>query len=154
LEKLNLPDGAGGNYVGFDYWADKFVPPFSGTLEAELRPSCCRVISIRPLGDRPVLVGTSRHVTQGIVDVSQQSFNSRKYEMRGKSEVVGEDPYELRIYAPTGAARWQVRSTNVSQADSQAGVTIESEQDGPEIRVTINSPENRPVSWKIVFNNK
>jgi len=154
LEKLDLPGGAGGNYVGFDYWADQFIEPFTGTLEAQLRPSCCRVISIRPLGDRPVLVSTSRHVTQGIVDVDQESWNSRKKEMRAKSEVVGGDPYELRIYAPTDVAPWHVRSTNVSQADSQAGVTIESEQAGPEIRVTINSPENRPVSWKIVFNNK
>jgi len=154
LEKLNLPGGAGGTYVGFDYWADQFVPPFSGVLEAELRPSCCRVISIRPLGDRPVLVSTSRHVTQGIVDVDRESFNSRKYELRGKSEVVGEDPYELRIYAPAGNSLWQVRSADVSQVDSQAGVTIESEQAGPEIRVTINSPKNRTVSWKIVFKNE
>jgi len=154
LEKLNLPAGTGGNYVGFDYWADQFIEPFSGTLEAELRPSCCRIISIRPLGDRPVLVSTSRHVTQGIVDVDQQSWNSRKHEMRGKSKVVGEDPYELRIYAPAGSGPWQVRSADVSQADSQAGVTIESEQAGPEIRVTINCPENRSVSWKIVFKNE
>jgi len=154
LKKLDLPDGAGGNYVGFDYWTDRFVPPFSGTLETELQPSSCQVISIRPLGDRPVLVSTSRHVTQGIVDVDQENWNSRKHELRGKSKVVGEDPYELRIYAPTDSGPWQVESADISQADSQAGVTIEPEQDGPEVRVTINSPENRPVAWKIVFINE
>lgn len=154
LDNLNLPDGGSGTYVGFDYWSDRFVQPFSGTLEAQLRPSCCRVISIRQLGDRPVLVSTSRHVTQGIVDVDQEDWNSRKYEMRGKSKVVGEDPYELRIYAPADSGPWQVRSADVSQADSQAGVTIESEQAGQEIRVTINSSENRSVSWKLLFNNK
>ena len=98
-----------------------------------------------------MLISTSRHVTQGIVDVDQEEWNSRKYEMRGKSKVVGEDPYELRIYAPADSDPWHVRSADVSQADSLAGVTIESEQAGPEIRVTINSPENRSVSWKIVF---
>jgi len=154
LEKLNLPSSSGGNYVGFDYWADQFVPPFSGALEAELRPACCRIISIRPLGERPVLVSTSRHVTQGIVDVDQEDWNSRKYEMRGKSKVASEDPYELRIYAPAGSGPWNVRSVDVSQADSQAGVIIEAKQAGPEIRVTINSPENRTVTWKVVFNNK
>ena len=71
--------------------------------------------------------------------------------MRGKSKVVGGDPYELRIYAPTGSGPWHVQSADVSQADIRAGVTIESKQAGPEIRVTINSPENRPVSWNIVF---
>jgi hypothetical protein len=154
LDNLNLPDGGSGTYVGFDYWADRFVPPFSGALEAKLRPASCQVISIQPFVERPVLVSTSRHVTQGIVDVDKQSWNSRKNEMRGRSKVVGEDPYELRIYAPTNSGPWQVQSADVSQADSQAGVTIESEQAGPEIRVTINSPENRPVSWKIVFKNE
>ena len=74
--------------------------------------------------------------------------------MSGTSKVVGEDPYELRIYALTGTGTWQVRSADVSQADDQAGVTIESEQSGPEIRVTISSPQNRLVSWKILFSNK
>jgi hypothetical protein len=153
LNNLDLPDDSG-TYVGFDYWENKFVPPFSGVLEAQLRPSSCRVISIRPLCNFPVLVSTSRHVTQGIVDIEKQSWNSRKKEMQGTSKVVGEDPYELRIYAPTGNGLWKVRSVNVSQADIQAGVTIGSEQDGPEIRITINSPENRSVSWKIVFDHE
>ncbi|MHC4438043.1 MAG: glycoside hydrolase family 36 protein [Planctomycetota bacterium] len=151
LENLNLPDERSSTYVGFDYWANKFVSPFSGAIERELRPSSCRIISIRPLGDKPILVSTSRHVSQGIVDVTQESWNSRIKEMRGKSKVVAEDPYELRIYAPFSNASWQIGSANVSQADNQAGVTIESKQDGPEIRVTINSPGNRTVSWKITF---
>jgi hypothetical protein len=154
LDKLNLPDDGSGTYVGFDYWENRFVPPFSGTVEAQLRSSSCRVISIRPLGNVPVLVSTSRHVTQGIVDIEKQSWNSRKKETIGTSKVVGEDPYELRIYAPTGNGLWKVRSVNVSQADIQAGVTIESKQDGQEIRITINSPENRSVSWGIVFDHE
>ena len=154
MANLNLPDEGSGTYVGFDYWANKFMPPFSNKFEVELQPSSCRVISIRPLGKRPVLVSSSRHVTQGIVDINQESWNSRKNEMRGKSKVVGKEPYELRIYAPASSGDWQLRSANVSQADIQAGVNIKSEHAGQEIRVTISSPENRLVSWKILFNNK
>jgi len=51
-------------------------------------------------------------------------------------------------------AQWQIRSADVSQADNRAGVTIESEQPGPEIRATINCPKNRTVAWKIVFQNE
>jgi hypothetical protein len=151
LDKLNLPDNGSGTYVGFDYWADKFIPPFAGALEAELRPACCRVISIHQLGKRPVFVSTSRHITQGIVDVVEQSWNSRKNQLKGKSRVVGLDPYELRIFAPTDAVSWQVSSADISRADHKAGVNIKTEQTGPEIRITINSPENRLVSWKVVF---
>jgi len=151
LDKLNLPGGGSGTYVGFDYWADKFVTPFTGALEAELRPASCRVISIQQLIGRPVLVSTSRHITQGIVDVVEQSWDSRKNELSGKSRVVGSDPYELRIFAPTDTADRQFSSADISKADHKADVTIKTKQTGPEIRITINSPENRLVSWKVVF---
>jgi len=154
LDKLNLPGGGTGTYVGFDYWADKFVAPFTSVLEAELRPASCRVISIQQLLERPVLVSTSRHVTQGIVDVAEQSWDSRKNELCGKSRVVGSDPYELRIFTPTDTADWQVSSADISRADHEADITIKTKQTGPEIRITINSPENRLVSWKIVFKNE
>jgi hypothetical protein len=154
LDRLNLPDCGSRTYVGFDYWADKFIPPFAGEFEAELRPASCIVISIHSLGERPVLVSTSRHITQGIVDVAEQIWDSGRNELRGKSNIVGSDPYELRIFAPTDAVSRQVSSADVSKADHKAGVTIETKQAGPEIRITINSPENRLVSWKVLFKNE
>ncbi len=151
LDKLNLPDGGSGTYAGFDYWAKKFIRPFTGTFESELRPSSCRIISIKQILERPVLVSTSRHITQGIVDVVEQSWNSQRKTLSGKSKVVGSDLYELRIFAPTDGEHRQVSSVDVASADKQAGVTIKTKQTGPEIRITINSPETRLVCWEIVF---
>ena len=85
------------------------------------------------------------------MDVVEQNWNSRENQLKGKSKVVGSDPYELRIFAPTGTVSWQVSSVDISRADHKAGVTIKTEQTGPEIRITVNSPENRLVSWKVVF---
>lgn len=151
LEKLNLPRGDSGIYVGFDYWADKFIEPFTDAIEAQMRPSSCRIISIQPLQEQPVLVSTSRHITQGIVDVVEQSWNNRKNTFSGISRLVGSDPYELRIFAPTDGEKWQVDSVKVSKADEQVGVTIQKRQTGKEIRIAINSPENRIVSWEVLF---
>lgn len=149
LDKLGLPSGGNGTYVGFDYWANKFIPPFSGALKAELRPSSCKVIAIRLLLERPVLVSTSRHITQGIVDVMEEDWNKQANTLSGKSKVVGEDPYEIRIFSPTRS--WQPLQVKVSEADRRAGVTVGIQQDGQTIRVTIKSPENRKVSWEVAF---
>jgi len=149
LDKLGLPRGGRGTYVGFDYWESKFVPPFTGALKAELRPGSCKVIAIRRLLDRPVLVSTSRHITQGIVDVIEEDWNKRANTLSGKSKVVGADPYEVRIFAPTRS--WQALRVNVSEADRRAGVTAEVQQVSQTIRVTINSPENRRVAWEAAF---
>ena len=151
--RLDLPD-AGKGYVGFDYWANEFVPPFTGAMELELRPSSCRIISVQPLRERPMLVSTSRHITQGIVDVIEHNWDAARNELAGKSDVVGGDPYELRIYAPVQGDSWRAGSAEISDVDRKAGVAIKTEQAGPEIRVTIDSPENRRVSWKIGFQNK
>ncbi|UCC97794.1 MAG: alpha-galactosidase [Phycisphaerales bacterium] len=152
--RLELPGAGKGTYVGFDYWANEFVPPFAGVLESELRPGSCRVLSLRPLRERPVLVSTSRHVTQGTMDVVEQRWHGERNELSGKSDLVGNDPYELRIYAPGDAVAWRVRSPQISDADRRAGVTVKTEQAGPEVRVTISSPDNRRVSWKIGFSDE
>jgi hypothetical protein len=149
LGKLDLPGSGKRHFVGFDYWANKFVRPFIGRMRAELRPSSCKIISIREIFDRPVLVSTSRHISQGIVDLMEGKWNNRANTLSGKSKVVGEDPYEIRIYAPT--KEWQAVKVKVSEGDRGAGVTSSIRQEGQKIRVIIKSPENREVSWEVGF---
>jgi hypothetical protein len=151
LETLNLPYDRKTVYIGFDYWNNKFVPPFTITLESELPPASCRVISMRPLVNHPQLIGTSRHITQGIIDVTREQWNADTNTLSGAGLVVSDDPYELRIAAPTETGFWPVDSATVSDADQKAGVTIEIKQSGPEVRITINSPESREVSWQVTF---
>jgi hypothetical protein len=149
LAKLDLAGGGKGTYVGFDYWANKFVRPFIDRMRADLRPSSCKIISIREVLGRPVLVSTSRHITQGIVDVMEEKWNGRANTLSGKSKVVGEDPYEIRIFAPT--KEWQAVRVKVTVDERGEGVTSSIRQGGQEIRVTIKSPENREVSWEVAF---
>jgi len=151
LDKLGLPRGGKGSFIGFDYWEDNFVGPFKDVLKADMRPGSCRIIAIRRLRKQPVLVGTSRHVSQGIVDVIEQKWDPDKNTLIGKSKVVGQDPYELRIFAPS--ENWKIDSVIVTESASSTGTKAESKQTGREIRVTINSPENREVGWEVTFKN-
>jgi hypothetical protein len=150
FEDLGLPNDWGNRYVGFDYWDDHFIGAFEGgSLLVELRPSSCAVIAIRQVREQPVVVSTSRHVTQGMIDVIEEHWDNGKKELRGKSAVVGGDAYEVRIYDPADGER--TASAAVSEADRDAGVTVETRQNGGRIRVTVGSPENREVSWTVVF---
>jgi len=149
LDKLDLPESPTGSYIGFDYWADEFIQPFTGALKTDLPPSSCRIIALKPLLDRPVLVGTSRHVTQGIVDIAEQTFSSKRKTLTGKSKIVADDPYELRIFTPD--EKWKLKSVTIAKSDSKADVRTELDRRAQQIRVTIISPKNRTVSWKISF---
>lgn len=148
LEKLRLPESPTASYVAFDYWDNKFIPPFADTLETDLPPSSSRIIALKPLLDRPALLSTSRHVTQGIVDIEKQTWSKRGM-LTGKSKVVADDPYELRIFNPD--KKWKFQSVSVAESDSKAGVRSELHRRGKEIRMTIISPQNRTVSWKVSF---
>ena len=136
-ERIGLPTAA--DYVAFDFWANKFVAPFRGELRATLPPASCRVLAIRPASDRPQLISTSRHVTQGIVDVLEEKWDAATRTLSGISRVVTNDPYELRVIVPVGAQSWRaVAAANVKQ-------------DGPCVRFTLASATSADVPWQIKF---
>jgi hypothetical protein len=150
LTRIGLSDGAA--YVGFDYWADSFVAPFQGTLKRSLPPASCQVLAVRPVAPQPQLVSTSRHITQGVIDVLEERWNERERTLQGVSSVVGRDPYELRIAATGPTGPWQAKTLAVTPEDTEAGVTIRLQrQHGWRLRVQIDSPVNRQVRWAISF---
>jgi hypothetical protein len=150
LEKVGLSGKT--TYVGFDYWADRFVGPFSGSLKVKLSPAGCMSLSVRAMSDEPQALGTSRHVTQGITDILDERWNRADRTLSGSSLVVGGDDYEIRIYAAKGAKNWPAAGVSVSGEDTAAGVIAKVVgQDGPCLRVRITSPVSRCVKWRVAF---
>jgi len=135
-------------YAAFDYWADRLLPAFGRELKQELPPESCRVLAVRPVARHPQLISTSRHVTQGMVDVPAESWSQRPLALSGRSRVVGQDPYELRILTAERA----FAAAEVSEADRAAGVNVlETQEGGGLLRVRLLSPATREVQWRVAF---
>ena len=149
FSEIGLPEAE--TFVGYDYWADRFVPPFSDRLRCTLPGGSCRVIAVRPECDHPQLVSTSRHITQGIVDVLDETWDADSLTLRGRSQVVAADPYELRILVPTGAESYRVVGTEVAAAEGEAQVKVTCEQTGPKVRVRVESETSLTVAWSVKF---
>jgi hypothetical protein len=148
-ERIGLPPAK--EYVGFDFWANKFIPSFKGALTATLPGHSSRIMAVRPVSDFPQLLSTSRHVTQGIIDVTDERWDFGQSQLSATSTVVENDPYELRIVVPSAEKSWLVTGINVSDEDAAAGVKAEIKQDGPRIRATVSSPVSREVKWHVSF---
>jgi hypothetical protein len=148
-ERIGLP--AAKQYVGFDFWANKFVPPFDGEMKSTLPPGSCCVLAIRPVADHPQLLSTSRHITQGMVDVAGETWDAATRTLSATSKVVANDPYELRIVVPASASSFRVTGVTVSAQDKAAGVTMAFKQDGPRVRATLSSPVSREIKWQVHF---
>ena len=148
-DRIGLPKAE--RYVGFDFWANRFIAPFASTLAADLPRHSCRVMAIRPVSDNPQLISTSRHLTQGIVDVTDEKWDSAGSNLSAKSKVVANDPYELRIVVPEGGKSWLAKGVSVSPEDVAAGVKTEITREGARLRATLTSPVSREVKWTVQF---
>jgi hypothetical protein len=148
LARIGLPPAPEG-YEAFDYWSNQPLARVTGRLRAEVPPQACRVLSLgRALG-HPQVLSTSRHVTQGMIDVVEESWNAGARALSGVSRLVGGDAYELRL-------AWGLRATSasgvsVSADDMAAGVKASFSQRGGLVRVRIDSPATREVRWRVTF---
>jgi len=145
-DRLGLPKAKA--YVGFDYWANDFVGPLAGPIKADLPAGSCRVLALRPAADHPQVVGTSRHITQGVVDLVAETWDASTATLAGAGRLVAGDPYEIRIAAGTEAGPWKAEAAELVDAPA-AAVTVK--QDGSWVRVTITSPTGGEVRWRIRF---
>ena len=160
-QAMNCPAAKAGlapakTYFAFDFWSNAPAPSFVGEFNYKVPAQSCRVIAVRAAAGHPVLVSTSRHVTQGMVDVLGEKWSGLTKTLSGTSQLVGGDSYELRVAGLNHHDKlWKLVSASVSAADKAAGVSIEvrpatASEDGW-ARIVINSKDSRPVNWSLKF---
>jgi hypothetical protein len=86
-------------------------------------------------------------VTQGIVDVTNEQWATNT--LSGASELIVNDPYELRIRIPAG---WKLdRVTADYVARRPISLTVTTQQTPGLARVTFQGPEGGAVQWQVSF---
>lgn len=165
LKWLDLPEHR--TYAAFEFWSNRLIAPVENHLQVNLMPAivensegklsapdepCCAVFSLRKVTNHPLLISTSRHITQGLIDVLSETWDAKQSTLKGESLLVANDPYELRISLRSRVGIWRFESFRVSHPDKLAGVKIIDVKLEPELlRVRLVSPESRKVKWTIKF---
>ncbi len=149
LDLGRLPLDADAVHV-FEFWSSTYLGAFprKARLARQLAAYEGQVFSVTPVDeDRPVLVSTSRHVSQGAVDLDALSWrrDGARWVVEGKSShLVGGDPYELAFVG--GASR-------VSKVTCPAAA-IESSSGGGVERVRMTPARSGSVEWAITFERR
>lgn len=141
-------------YAGFEFWSNRAVASFQSRLQQRLPPRSSQILAVRETADHPILLGTSRHVTQGAVDLEEETWDASQKTLTGAGRVVRGDPYELRILSPPPNAPrkpWKATAAQVSAEDRAAGVAATLSQADGLVRVKIVSPSTRTVRWNVNF---
>ncbi|MEI7534475.1 MAG: hypothetical protein WCK57_08905 [Verrucomicrobiae bacterium] len=146
-------------YYAFDFWANSPAPMIQDGFNCEVSPMSCRILAVRGVENHPVLVSTSRHVTQGIVDVTGEKWDTAKKTLSGVSQIIGNDPYELRVAGLNAdGKKWKLISAMASAKNQATGVAVTSK---PAVagengwrRVGLDSKTSRVVRWTLEFANE
>ena len=146
LDQLDLPESPTGKYVGFEYWSQTFVGPFDDKIEMDIEPGACKIIAVRPMLERPLLISTSRHITQGIVDVVEEKWDAATLTLTGESKVVAGDLYELRFATP--GDKWRIDS-NSWDAETSGDTVIKAVSGGVKLRSQLRN--SGTVKWEVRF---
>lgn len=140
LERMGL--NGSNNYELFDFWENKYVGNIKGKLCQTLSPASCKVLAMRPSKSYPQVISTSRHITQGLMDIKKEAWNPDKQVLSGTSEVVKGDKYELRIIVPEG--------TDIKRVQCNAGKAT-TQKEGKLMRVSFVPKKTEVINWSIEF---
>ena len=89
-----------GLYHIYDYTKKEYLGYTGEKLRVALEPCESRVFAIRPKLDRPQIVSTSRHVTQGAAEIKAMKWENNTLSFT--AELVKDDPYTVTLYIPEG----------------------------------------------------
>ena len=136
-------------YDGWEFWTNMRVAGVTGDLKVKLPAGSCQVIALRPRGNFPMVVSTSRHVLQGVVEIDHESWTANEKRLGASVAVVGNEPCEIRILLPEEGKGWTDGQVVLGEAAAAAGVRASMTRDGAVIRLRIESPETREVEWQV-----
>ena len=91
-----------GEYLVFDFINQKFLGCMSDRVKLELQPNESRILCIRQKRNRPQILSTSRHISQGAVEIGEMQWDEVRGMLYVSCEVLEHEPYILTVYIPQG----------------------------------------------------
>ncbi len=73
LDQLGLDPAQ--EYLAYDFWSQREIGRFRGALAFRIAPTSGRALAIHPVGDRPFIVATDRHVTMGASELANRKWD-------------------------------------------------------------------------------
>jgi len=143
---LGLPDSQ--RVHVFDFWNKEYLGAWEKGISVDLGPASSRVLTLLTEADHPQLISTSRHITQGWVDLVSQTYDRATNTYAGKSKIIGNDAYELRFVFPRGQ-NFMIKKAAARGSSGRLPVKITNHQGWSTIEFT--SPQTGEVSWNASF---
>lgn len=140
-EKLGLSPGP---YAVFDFWEQKLLGVFEGSIDVQVPPHDTRVLLIHPAQDHPQIMGTARHIS-GSYSIDMQAWDEAGYRLHGTSTTIAGALYKLWIRVPKG-----FRVSRAKAASGTREVPVQKELNG-ELLTLVFAGQPDPTQWEVTF---
>ena len=97
-ETLGLSEG---EYLVYDYFKQEFLGIHEGSITVKVEPYDTPILCFRKKLDRPQIISTSRHITQGAAEIKETCWDDSTNTLCMVSSLVKGDPYIVTVYVPT-----------------------------------------------------
>ena len=99
---LHLETRNGERYLLFDFWNRRYLGETGEGFDLTLPACASRVICVRRKTGVPQVISTTRHLSQGALELEEVRYDSETGVLSGIADVVPGDDYAIYIYAPPG----------------------------------------------------
>lgn len=140
FEEMGL--AASKEYEAFEFWSNRYLGKIKDGWTATLDSASCQVVALRESKPYPQVISTSRHITQGLMDIASEQWNPKAKELTIKARVISSDPYELRITLPD---KYQLKRVMAG------GEQVETDTAKGYCRVRVLPSATGEVEWKVQF---
>ncbi|MFI5208685.1 MAG: hypothetical protein ACHQX4_11810, partial [Gemmatimonadales bacterium] len=94
--------GAAGPFAAYDVWREERAGDVRDRLSVTIQPHSAIVLGlVRPRG-APFVLGSSRHVVQGAIDIAREHWDARARRLSGRSTNLDGRPYAITVALPRG----------------------------------------------------
>ncbi|MDP3911906.1 MAG: alpha-galactosidase [Gemmatimonadales bacterium] len=145
LAPLGIPartGGGGGRFAAYDVWQERPLPDVARTLEASLAPHAALVVALRPTATRPQVIGTSRHIIQGVIDIADEQWEAATRTLSGTARNLDGRPYAITIAVP--------RALRPATCKADAPCTVRRLESGHAV-IEWPAGTTADITWSVTF---
>ena len=134
----------------YDFWNKEYVGAYQKGYSTEVGPSSCRVLTLLPATGEIQLISTSRHITQGWLDLLGMEHDPGGMTFQGQSRVIQHDPYRLSFVFPVGKNFAIARATAIARA-SAGPLPVKVSNHHGWATAEISPDRTTEIDWTITF---
>jgi hypothetical protein len=153
------PLGLAGPLAVYDVWRDARAPDVDGRWTGLVAPHSATVLSLRRRARRPMVIGSTRHVVQGAVDLVDEEWDTGERVLRARAVGLDARPYAVTLALPAGFEAAECRGDvecRLEEGDGTGGgadtrTSGHAYAGAPRsVRLVFPAPK-REVSWEVAF---